>query len=225
AEHAGGRELAELVPDHVLGHEDLVEDLPVVDLEGVVHELGHDRAATRPGLDRGVVAGLLLTEDLAQQLGVDVRAPLEGASHGLLPLPALLARAHDEVVGAGLRAAGLAALGGHALRPHGVTATGAVTLAAAHRVVVRVLGAPTRDRAVAHPAVAAGLADDHGVVLGVAELADRGAAVDRDLPHLARRQLDGRVRALLRHELDDRARGPPELPALAGLQLDVVDLE
>src|SRR5436190_18915178 len=50
-EEAGGRELAQLHADHVFGdhHRDVL--LAVVDAEGQAHELGHDRRATRPGLD------------------------------------------------------------------------------------------------------------------------------------------------------------------------------
>src|SRR5579883_1828844 len=56
-ERAGRGELAELVADHVLGHVELDEVLAVVDGEVLAHELGHDRAGARPGLDRVAVAG------------------------------------------------------------------------------------------------------------------------------------------------------------------------
>src|SRR5687768_14494260 len=42
-EDPGRGELAELMPDHVLGDEHLEELVPVVDLERVAHELGNDR--------------------------------------------------------------------------------------------------------------------------------------------------------------------------------------
>src|SRR4051794_37676871 len=51
AEHARRRELAELVPDHVLLHEHAEELVAVVHLEGVPHELRRDRARACPGLD------------------------------------------------------------------------------------------------------------------------------------------------------------------------------
>ncbi len=58
AERPGRGELAELMPDHVLGHEQLHEDLAVVHGEVLSDELGHDRAGPRPRLDRFPVAGL-----------------------------------------------------------------------------------------------------------------------------------------------------------------------
>src|SRR6185503_12770279 len=60
AEQAGRRELAELVPDHVLGHEQLDEGPAVVDHERVADELRHDRAVARPRLDRLTVPRRLL---------------------------------------------------------------------------------------------------------------------------------------------------------------------
>ena len=50
-ELARGRELAELVPDHVLGHVHGDELLAVVDGQGVAHHLGGDGRAAGPGLD------------------------------------------------------------------------------------------------------------------------------------------------------------------------------
>src|SRR6185436_12472690 len=51
-EDARGRELAQLVADHVLGHEDLQVLAAVVDHERQPDELGRDCRAPRPGLDR-----------------------------------------------------------------------------------------------------------------------------------------------------------------------------
>src|SRR5207253_2151505 len=59
AEGPGRRELAELVPDHILGHIQLHECLAVVDRKVLADELGHDRAGPRPGLDRLAVASLV----------------------------------------------------------------------------------------------------------------------------------------------------------------------
>src|SRR5690606_16015752 len=121
--------------------------------------------------------GLLLPEDLPHQLGVDVGPLLERAAHGLgLPLR-LAAAADDELVRARLALAGLPALGQRALRADRVTATRAPTLATAHGVIVRVAHRAARDRAVAHPAVTAGLAQHDHVLLDVADLADRRPAV------------------------------------------------
>src|SRR5262249_24459103 len=82
AERPRHRELAQLVPDHVLGHEHVHEDPPVVDLEGVPDELRDDRAATRPCLDE--LALVLLVELLhpAVELLNDVRTFLQTPAHG-----------------------------------------------------------------------------------------------------------------------------------------------
>src|SRR4051794_12987782 len=58
-EGPGRGELAELVPDHILGHVELDEVLAVVDRKVLADELGYDRAGTRPGLDRLAVPGLV----------------------------------------------------------------------------------------------------------------------------------------------------------------------
>src|SRR5918993_6070584 len=56
-EGARRRELAELVPHHVLRHLHRDELLPVVDAEGQPHELRQHRAAARPGPDDLVAPG------------------------------------------------------------------------------------------------------------------------------------------------------------------------
>ena len=56
-EGPGRRELAELVADHVLGHQHRDELLAVVDAEGQPDELRQDGRAPRPGLDDLVAAG------------------------------------------------------------------------------------------------------------------------------------------------------------------------
>src|SRR5687767_2618575 len=50
-ERARGRELAELVPDHRLGHEDRDVLATVVHGQRVAEHVGDDRRATRPGAD------------------------------------------------------------------------------------------------------------------------------------------------------------------------------
>src|ERR1700761_3413044 len=77
AEGPGRGELAELVPDHVLGHEQLDEVLAVVDREVLADELGHDRARPGPGPDRLAVAGGVGPVHLLEQPLDDVRAFLE----------------------------------------------------------------------------------------------------------------------------------------------------
>src|SRR3954449_6702790 len=80
-EHAGRRELAELVPDHVLLHEHLEELVAVVDLEGVAHELRDDRAGPRPGADRLLGPVLVQLLDLAVDLLVHERAFFCASAH------------------------------------------------------------------------------------------------------------------------------------------------
>jgi hypothetical protein len=52
AEGSRGGELAQLVPDHVLGHKHLHVQFAVVHHERMAHKLRHDRAGAGPGLDR-----------------------------------------------------------------------------------------------------------------------------------------------------------------------------
>ena len=102
------------------------------------------------------------------------------------------------------------------------TATRA-TLAAAHRVVDGVHGDATLVRALAEPAIAAGLAERDVLVVEVRDLADGRAAVEVDLADLRRRQANLGVLAVLRHQRRGSAGGANELAALALAQLDVVD--
>jgi hypothetical protein len=51
-EDAGGRKFAELVADHVFGDEHGVENLPVVNEEGVADKVGDNHGAARPCFDR-----------------------------------------------------------------------------------------------------------------------------------------------------------------------------
>src|SRR6476659_105329 len=95
-EGAGGRELAQLVPDHRLGHEDRDVLAAVVHREGVAEHVGDDRRATRPGADHVLGALCVLSVHLGEQVVVDERALLQAAWHICrTPLPAqrfLLAR-------------------------------------------------------------------------------------------------------------------------------------
>src|SRR5487761_410053 len=47
----GRREFAELVADHILGHQDGDEFVPIIDAKGQPDELRKDRRAPRPGPD------------------------------------------------------------------------------------------------------------------------------------------------------------------------------
>src|SRR6476661_8071270 len=77
-----------------------------------------------------------------------------------------------------------------------------LALAAAVRVVDRVHRRAAHGRALALPAVAARLAPVDVLVVDVADLADGRAARQEDAAHLARRQPEHGVRAVLRDELD-----------------------
>src|SRR4051812_41383434 len=98
-----------------------------------------------------------------------------------------------------------------------------LALAAAVRVVDGVHRGAAHGRALALPAVTAGLAPVDVLVVDVADLADGGAARQEDAAHLAGRKPEHGVRPVLRDELDARARGARHLGAAARLQLDVVD--
>src|SRR5262245_34466277 len=75
-------ELAQLVPDHVFRHVQLDERAPVVDGEVLADELRNDGTRPRPGLDRLAAAGGIGPRDLLEQPLDDVRAFLQGTSHG-----------------------------------------------------------------------------------------------------------------------------------------------
>ena len=74
------------------------------------------------------------------------------------------------------------------------------------------------------PARTAGLTKRNVLVLDVADLAHRRLANQRHAPHFTRRHTQLRVLAFLRDELRKRSRRTRHLPALAGTQLDVMNL-
>src|SRR5512135_519824 len=76
-ERAGQRELAELVPDHVLGHIDRNVLLAVVHGDRQADEFRRDRRAARPGLDRLLVVDGARGVDVPHQMVVDERALLD----------------------------------------------------------------------------------------------------------------------------------------------------
>src|SRR5579862_465540 len=81
----GRRELAELMADHVLGHQHRQELVAVVNAEGKTHELRQDRRAPRPGLDHFVAARAAARLRLLQQIAVDERTLPNGACQGFPP--------------------------------------------------------------------------------------------------------------------------------------------
>src|SRR5262245_7568312 len=221
-----GAELTELVTDHRFGHVHRDMLASVVHGDRVADHVGDDRGAARPGLDDPALAGRVLSVDLLEQVLVDERTLLETARHAFLPfaLPATLAgtATTDDELGAGLLRAPRAALGLAPGRDRRA-ASGTAAFATAERVVDRVHGDAARLRLDAPPAVAAGLADLDELVLAVADLTDRGAAVDRHPTHLGRGHAQRGVVALLGDQLHGHAGGAADLAALAGAQLDVVE--
>src|SRR4051794_5055299 len=221
AEGARGRELAELVPDHRLGHEDRDVLAAVVHGDRVPEEVGDDRRTARPRLDDVLGALLVLRVHLLEQVVVDERALLQTARHRGLPLALLvgLTAADDE------RVARLAATGaalGLAARVDRVATTGGLALTTTVRVVDRVHGDTADGRALALPAHPAGLAPVDVRLLGVADLADGGPAADVDVADLTGRQTQLGVRPVLRDELHAGAGGAGHLGAATGPQLDRV---
>jgi hypothetical protein len=86
-EGARQREFAQLVTDHVLGHEHRNVLLAVVHGDRQADQIGQDRGTTRPGLDRALVVARPSRVDLLEQVRVDERAFLDRTCH-LLPLNA-----------------------------------------------------------------------------------------------------------------------------------------
>src|SRR5438046_10593549 len=94
--------------------------------------------------------------------------------------------------------------------------------AAAQRMVDRVHRLGARVGAVAHVALAAGLADADVDVVEVSQLTDGRAALALDAAHFTGREDDDRVLAFLSAQASGAARRAAQLAALAGGQRDVV---
>src|SRR3954447_17180745 len=137
----------------------------------------------------------------------------------LLPLTGLAATDDHGIAGLALARAALG------LAPGGdrVTTTGGLALATTVRVVDRVHHDTADGRALALPAHPAGLAPVDVGLLGVADLADRGAAADVDVAHLAGGHPQLCTGTLLRDELGAVAGGTGDLGPATGPELDAVD--
>src|SRR5260221_5303962 len=168
-EHAGRRELAELVANHFLGDHHRNVLLPIVDPEGQPDELRQDRRAPTPYLDHLMPARRTRLLGLLEQIAVDEGA-LPNRSHhdaSLLLLPRVAAR--DDEFGGGLVLAGLFSLGREAPRRHRVAAARGAAFAAAMRVVDWIHRDAAVVRHAAHPALATGLADRDVHVFGIGD--------------------------------------------------------
>src|SRR6188474_3344330 len=127
----------------------------------------------------------------------------------------LLSPGDDESIRA-LGVARLVPLGRDAPRRHRVAAARGLALTAAERVIDRVHGDAADVRPDAQPAAAAGLADRHVLVVDVADLADRGVALDVDLADFTGRHLHRCVLPFAGHDLDARSGAARDLAAAPG---------
>src|SRR5690606_20635543 len=192
--------------------------------EGVTDEIRGDGRTTRPGLDDLLRALLVLHVHLRLEVVVDERALLEATWHFLPPPSALLAglaTADDELVARTVGLAGAA----FRLTPRRdrVAPTGGRALTTTVRVVDGVHHDTTDRGAAALPAHTAGLAPVDVRLLGVADLADGGAAAHVDATDLTGGHTQRGVGAFLAEQLDAHARGTSQLGAAAGTQLHGVD--
>src|SRR5437868_13588489 len=199
-------ELAELVPDHLLGDEHRHVLAAVVDGDRVPDHLREDGRRAGPRANHVLLSRLVHRRDAVEQTLLDER-PLLARSRHLPSLPlAAPAGADDQLVRLLVLAPRALAERRHAPRRHGVAATLRLALAAAVRMVDRVHRRAANGRALAAPAAAARLAAGDVLMVDVADLADGCAARERDAPHLAGRQAQDGGAGVLRDELDARAR-------------------
>ena len=81
-EDAGGRKLAKLVTDHILGDVNGDESLAVVHIERMTDKVGRDSRATGPGLDGLPGRRLDRFLDFLEEVVVNKEAFFDGTSHG-----------------------------------------------------------------------------------------------------------------------------------------------
>src|ERR1019366_5044370 len=82
-EGAGGRELAQLVSHHILGHIHRDELLPVVHRHGVPHELRKDGGSPRPGAHHLLLVGRRQHRQLGFQVSIGKRSLFYASAHSL----------------------------------------------------------------------------------------------------------------------------------------------
>ena len=70
------RKLSKLMAHHVFGHKDRVKNLSVMNQERVADEIGGNRRAAGPGLDRLLATGVVQLLDLLDQMQFNERALL-----------------------------------------------------------------------------------------------------------------------------------------------------
>src|SRR5690606_15090742 len=142
----------------------------------------------------------------------------------LAPYSALLAGAaatNDELVAGLVRTTGTAL--GLTPRADRVAATGGLALTTTVRVVDGVHDDTTDGGALALPPHPAGLAPVDVALLGIADLADGGAAAGVDVADLTGRHTQLGVGTVLGDQLDARPGRAGDLRAATGLELDGVD--
>ncbi|EIM73282.1 NAD(FAD)-dependent dehydrogenase [Nitratireductor aquibiodomus RA22] len=132
-----------------------------------------------------------------------------------------MARAHDELVGRLVRP-GLHALCGFAPGRHRVTTAGGTAFTTTMGVIDRVHDDAAVVRALAHPALAAGLAQAHIAVVRVRNGANRCKAATRNEALFAGVETQDRHALITADELNVSAGRPSDLTALLGLHLDIV---
>lgn len=76
-EAARWRKLPELMTDHIFHDEDRDKLVPVVHGDGVPYKVGADHRSTSPRLDHGLIARLIHSQHLLEELGIDVWTFLE----------------------------------------------------------------------------------------------------------------------------------------------------
>lgn len=83
-ENSRWRKLSKLVTHHVFRHKDGIKYLAVMDQKSMAHEVGRNRRAARPRLDRLLHRRSMHFLNLLEEMTVDKRTFFEGTTHSLL---------------------------------------------------------------------------------------------------------------------------------------------